>query len=172
VISKRNRYRIERRRDMPSWKLSMQHSALLPAGLVLAILIVAPVSTHALAGPTQAGPAFSVRQASAPPELEITFEEAAVVAADLTPGGDAVFWSVAREPQGYYQQIVRRQESVLVDALGEARFEPESGAVQLKSVWAVVDVTSGGFAVSAPPEFPLEEVAFPGRDSRSGLRGW
>ncbi|HUP21533.1 MAG TPA: hypothetical protein VNB06_01170, partial [Thermoanaerobaculia bacterium] len=89
---------------------------------------------------------FSARQASAPPELAVTFEEAAVVAAGLTPGGDAVFWIVAREPQGYYQQIVRRQELAVADVLEEARFEPEGGAVPLKSVWAVVDVASGGFA--------------------------
>jgi hypothetical protein len=39
--------------------------------------------------------------ASAPPELALTFEESAVVAAELTPGGEALFFSLVRVPLGY-----------------------------------------------------------------------
>ncbi|HSL83424.1 MAG TPA: hypothetical protein VLF66_11655 [Thermoanaerobaculia bacterium] len=140
-------------------------------GLAAALLILAPGAAQGLAGPTQDGPVFSLRQASAPGELELTFEEAAVLAAGLTPGGDAVFWSVAREPQGHYQKVVRRQGLAAVDALGQVRFEPDGAAVPLKSVWAVVDVGSGAFAVGAPPEFALEEVPFPGQGFEVGAPG-
>ncbi|HSL81913.1 MAG TPA: hypothetical protein VLF66_04005, partial [Thermoanaerobaculia bacterium] len=111
------------------------------------------------------------RQASAPPELEVTFEEAAVLAAGLTPGGDAVFWSVAREPLGYHQRVVESYGFAVVDALGEARFEPAEGTVLLKSVWAVVDLARGGFAVAGPPGFRLRQVPFPGRGFEVGAPG-
>ena len=94
-------------------------------------------------------PLFRAVEASAPPELAVAFEEAAVLAAELTPGGDAVFWSVGREPLGYLQRVVRHQGVAVVDAQGEARFEPETGAVLLKSVWAVADLETGAVAIAA-----------------------
>jgi hypothetical protein len=169
VISKRNQHLLQRRFCMTSWRLSMLHPA--TPGLAAVLLILAPGAAQGLTGPTQAGPELSVRQASAPPELEITFEEAAVVTAGLTPGGDAVFWSVAREPLGYHQRVVESQGLEVVDAVGEARFEPEEGTVLLKSVWAVVDTASGGFAVGAPERFHLREVPFPGRGFEVGAPG-
>lgn len=117
-------------------------------------------------------PLFRAAEASAPPDLLVTFEEAAVMAAELTPGGDAVFWSVAREPLGYHQRVVRRSGVVVVDALGEARFSLEDGgAVPLKSVWAIVDLESGAFAVAAPPGFRLRPLPFPGRAFEVGAPG-
>ena len=118
-----------------------------------------------------ADPLFRSGEASAPPELAVTFEEAAVVAAELSPGGDAVFWSVGREPLGALQRVVRHQGVVVVDALGEARFEPESGEVLLKSVWAVADVATGAFAIAAPPGFVLREIPFPGKGFAAGAPG-
>lgn len=156
---------------MASWTFSMLRPALVPASLVVVVLILAPAAVPGLTGPAQAGPTFSVRQASAPPELALTFEDAAVVAAGLTPGGDAVFWSVGREPLGYHQRVVRSEGIEVVDALGEARFEPEEGAILLKSVWAVVDTATGGFAVGAPERFHLREVPFPGRGFEVGAPG-
>jgi hypothetical protein len=116
-------------------------------------------------------PLFLSAEASAPPELLVTFEEAAVLAAELTPGGDAVFWSVGREPLGAVQRVVRHHGMAVVDALGEARFEPETGAVLLKSVWAVSDITTGAFAISAPPGFVLREIPFPGNGFAAGAPG-
>lgn len=149
---------------MPSWRLTIHSSALL---VVFGFLSVAvPATAQGLDRPV-----FALREASAPPELAVSFEEAAVLAAGLTPGGDAVFWSVAREPQGYFQRVVGRRGVEVVDALGEARFEPEDGAVPLKSAWAIVDLASGAFAVAAPPGFPLERVPFPGRAFEVGAPG-
>jgi hypothetical protein len=82
-----------------------------------------------------------------------------------------VFWSVAREPLGYHQRVVESQGLEVVDALGEARLEPEEGTVLLKSVWAVVDPATGGFAVGAPEGFHLREVPFPGRGFEAGAPG-
>jgi hypothetical protein len=123
--------------------------------------------------PQPAGtPLFRAAEASAPPEFLVTFEDsAAVVAAGLTPGSDAIFWSVGREPLGAVQRIVRHQGVEVVDALGEARFEPETGAVLLKSVWAVSDVTTGAFAIAAPPGFVLREIPFPGNGFAAGAPG-
>ena len=57
----------------------------------------------------------------------------------------------------------RRVESLPVDALGEAFFEVEDGGpVPDKSVWAVVDLLSGSFAIAAPGTFYLDESPFPG----------
>jgi hypothetical protein len=41
-----------------------------------------------------------VRAQSNPPDPVISFEATAVVAEGLTPDGEAVFFTVAREPQG------------------------------------------------------------------------
>jgi len=156
---------------MTSWMLSLLTAARRLTGLAAGLLLLAPGAAQGLTGPTPAGPLFSVRQASAPPELKIDFEEAAVLAAGLTPSGDAVFWSVGREPLGHHQQVVESQGIAVVDALGEARFEPREGTVLLKSVWAVVDVASGAFAVGAPPGFRLREAPFLGRGFDVGAPG-
>jgi hypothetical protein len=116
-------------------------------------------------------PLVRAGEASAPPELLVTFEEAAVLAAGLTPGSDAVFWSVGREPLGAVQRVVRHQGVEVVDALGEARIAPETGEVLLKSVWAVSDITTGAFAISAPPGFVLREIPFPGNGFAVGAPG-
>jgi hypothetical protein len=111
------------------------------------------------------------RVASAPAELAVSFEEAAVVASELSPGGEAVFFSVAREPQGYFTRIVRRSGVEGVDALGEARFEVSGGEVPLKSVWVVADVSTGAVSVAAPEGFTLRDVPFPGRAFEVGPPG-
>jgi len=113
------------------------------------------------------------RASSATPELTLSFEDLAVVAQDLTPGGDAVFFSVARIPRGYYNQVERFRSLELVDSFGEARYSPETddGSPPLKSVWAVVDLSSGAYAVGAPPGFVLQQVAFPGKAFEVGPPG-
>jgi hypothetical protein len=102
----------------------------------------------------------------------VKLEEASVLAAGLTPGGDAVFWSVAREPQGHVNRVVRRQGLAVVDAQGGARFELERREeVPLKSVWAVVDGATGAFAVAAPEGFALRVIPFPRRPFEVGAPG-
>ena len=138
---------------------------------VVVIAVWAPAGLEAQGQGGPATPLFGSAEASAPPELAITFEEAAVVAADLTPGGDAAFWSVAREPLGYLQRVVRHYGVEVVDAQGEARFEPDTGEVLLKSLWAVADIESGALAIAAPPGFVLRELPFPGNGFAVGAPG-
>lgn len=138
--------------------------------LALALWIAAtPGALHA-ATPVPLG-----STASAPPELPITFEEAAVLAAELTPGGEALFFSIARVPLGYSQRVERRVEVVPVDPLGEAYYElgaeRAGGGVPRKSVWAVVDLSSGAYGIAAPGGFVLDESPFPGNGFQVGAPG-
>ena len=126
----------------------------------------------AAAGPGDGGLYFGVQSASAAPELAVSFEEAAVAVSDVTPGGDVAFFSVARVPRGTFNEIVRRAQIVLADSLGEARFDLEDGQpVPLKSVWTVVDLSSGAYGVAAPEGFHLTEIGFPGQGFEVGAPG-
>lgn len=151
---------------------SRRSPAAVPARrFLLALLLGAFLPTTAEA----ATPWFDLRDASAPPELLVSFEEAAVVVAGATEGADVVFYSVAREPRGVYQSVVRRHGLAFADAQGEARFEVESelegGGVPLKSVWAVVDLASGAYAVAAPEGFLLQPVPLSGQAFQVGAPG-
>lgn len=89
----------------------------------------------------------------------------------VTPGGQAVWFSVAHERGEWLTSLVRRDDIVLDDdADGTVSFAVESGVPQL-SVWAVVDLASGRFAVAAPDGTPLREIDFPGNSVTRGPRG-
>jgi len=90
----------------------------------------------------------------------ISFEGEAVVAQGLSPGGQAVLFGMAREPQGFHTRVVRRQQLVLADAAGEARLELGQ-PVPTRSVWFVADLSSGAFRIAAPQGSPAKEIAFP-----------
>jgi hypothetical protein len=95
----------------------------------------------------------------APPALK--FESAAVVATGVSPGGHVVWFSVAREPQGFISRVVRREEVVEdLDKDGIVTFPVEEG-VPFKSIWVAVDLASGHFAIAGPPGYPLNEIPFP-----------
>ncbi len=125
----------------------------------------------AAAGPGDGGLYFGVQSASAAPELAVSFEEAAVAVSDVTPGGDVAFFSVARVPLGYVQKVVRFHRIEVADALGEARFDLDDPPVPLKSVWAVIDLSTGAYAVAAPDGFHLHEIPFPGKAFEVGAPG-
>jgi hypothetical protein len=144
---------------------------LLTWALVAVWAALVSAAAQAQAASVRAAPVFVGRAASAPPELAVSFEQASVVASELTAGGYVVFWSVALEPQGYFNRVVRRSGVAVADALGEARFDLEDGDVPLKSVWAVADVESGAFAVAAPAGFRLREIPFPGNAFQVGPPG-
>jgi hypothetical protein len=68
--------------------------------------------------------------------------------------------------------VERRVESLPVDALGEAFFELEEGArVPENSIWTVVDLSTGAFAISAPGSFFLDESPVPGNAFEVGAPG-
>jgi hypothetical protein len=156
---------------------------------VLALAVAATAVALALADPAAAAerpssPHALGRAASSAPELVVEFEEGEVFATELTPSGDAIFFGLAREPQGAFTRVVRRQGIELVDPFGEARLPVQvlqagSGGtggelvdrVPLKSVWAVVDLETGAFGIGAPSGFRLRELPFPGRAFEVGAPG-
>jgi hypothetical protein len=92
--------------------------------------------------------------------VTLRFEPGAVVAQGITPGAQVVWFSIAREPQGYISRVVRREDVVSADSEGRAVFPLAQGA-PFKSIWVAVDLADGRFAVAAPEGSPLREVDFP-----------
>ncbi len=105
-----------------------------------------------------ASPAFA--------EVSVAFEPVAVVARGISPGQQAVFFSVTREPIAFGVRVVRRLEVIAdEDGDGLVRYEVEAGVVRA-SAWWVVDLATGDAAVSAPEDFgvrwvPEEEETLP-----------
>lgn len=82
-----------------------------------------------------------------------------VLLEDATPEGEVIWFSVERAPTGYFVSVDIRRESTLADAEGtvSVRFEEE---VPTRSVWAVIDLTSGEFALASPSSYGLLEQPF------------
>lgn len=95
---------------------------------------------------------------AAQPALE--FGEDAVLAKGLTPGGPVAWFSVANERGEWLDVLVRRQVESTADAAGAATFTLEKPLPKL-SVWAIVDLTTGGFDLASPANDGLREVPFP-----------
>lgn len=97
--------------------------------------------------------------AAEPPEVE--FNEIEVLASGVTPGGRAAFWWLARGADGFTPWTARLSEVVIDDdgdgavSLGFEEGVPED------SVWAVVDLRSGEYALASPAAGPLREVEPP-----------
>lgn len=89
----------------------------------------------------------------------LDFEAQRVVLGGLTPSGNLAWYSISREPQGYSTRIVQRSGLATADALGGAAIELE-GDLAPVSVWVVVDLEGGGFAVGAPPATSFHDVGF------------
>jgi hypothetical protein len=91
------------------------------------------------------------------PKPTLDFETQRVVLRGLTPSGNVAWYSVSREPQGYSTLIAQRSGLLAADALGEAAIELEQD-VAPASVWVVVDLDGGGFAVGGPPVTSFRDV--------------
>lgn len=100
-------------------------------------------------------------------EPVISFGETSVRADGVTKSSKVVFFSVAREGQGYRVRSVARQETVEdTDADGAVSLDL-GAAVPFRSIWAAVDLTSGAFAVASPEGYAPVKLDFP----VAGLRG-
>ena len=97
----------------------------------------------------------------------ITFEPQAAVASGLTPGGQVVWFGVARESAEGVATIVRRDRIDTADAQGGARFDLDRD-VPYKAIWVAIDLTTGTSAVATPANFPLVEVELPLSDLLPG----
>jgi len=93
---------------------------------------------------------------------EISFEPEAVVARGISPKGQAVWFSVAREISRQSTNIVPRHAFTAdEDGDGAVRLEL-SQEVPLRSIWFAVDLATGETAVAVPDGFPLLEMDLPG----------
>ena len=98
--------------------------------------------------------------AAAPPE--VSFEPEAVVARGITPKGQAVWFSVAREISRRSIDVVPRH-AVTADEDGDGAVRLELGQeIPLRSIWFAVDLATGETAVATPEGFPLLEMDLPG----------
>jgi len=113
----------------------------LATAMVAAWLIAAPGITRA----AEAGP-------------QVSFEKRSVVASNVTPRGRVMFFGMAHEPLEYSVTYAHRVMTVEADAAGNSRLELDVD-VAPRSVWAVVDITSGRYTVAST--FPLSALPFP-----------
>ena len=97
------------------------------------------------------------------PQPRISFEEKAVVATGLTPGGTAAWFGVQRRVDADFSgEIVRLWDAGMVGADGSARIDLPT-PVSPRSLWTAVDVTSGEFDVAAPSGYRIARPEKPGR---------
>jgi hypothetical protein len=99
--------------------------------------------------PELAHPAWAQAGPSGP-RLLVT--EQSVTAAGMTPGGTVVWLGMARRVAEYEATFVRRQGTMQADAKGQVTL-PLTEAVPLQSIWAVIDLQSGGYATASPAGF-------------------
>lgn len=101
--------------------------------------------------------------AAAAVEPVLSFSAEAVTASGLTPGGQVVWFGVAREIAERSATLVRRDEVAIDDDRdGEVRLEL-GRPVPLQSIWVAVDLATGAAAVAAPEGYPLRRLDLPGR---------
>lgn len=91
----------------------------------------------------------------------LAFEDQAVVVSGVTPKGQVVWFSVAKQIEGYMAHFVRREE-ILPDADGDGsvRFELDR-AVPLQSIWVAIDLATGEAAVATPEGYSLRDASAP-----------
>ncbi len=100
---------------------------------------------------------------SNPPGPAITFDQTSVSVAGITPKGQAVLFSVAREiAEDDVATLVRRSQ-VLSDDDGDGVVKLDLGRdVPFRSVWVAVDLATGQVAAAAPQGYPLRLVKWRG----------
>jgi hypothetical protein len=112
-----------------------------------------------------AGSAFAQGN-SGKPDPKIAFEDAAVTASGLTPGKAVIWLGVEHAVDAAYSgDIWQHYNAGTAAADGTARLDLEHAPAPL-SVWVVVDLDSGAFAVTMPDGRPIKK---PGKPSRVGL---
>lgn len=96
-------------------------------------------------------------------ESPFRFEDSAVVVETGRADARMAVFGLERGRRGFMPYVDTHDQLVSSDASGTLRVEL-AGPVAEWSVWAVVDLVTGGYELGAPPEGPgLRQVAFPGR---------
>lgn len=89
----------------------------------------------------------------------LTLGLTSVTASGLTPSGSALWFGATRVGNGAFNQSSLVQKEVSADVTGWTEL-PLDGELPARSLWAVVDATSGAFAVAVPEGFDRLEEPF------------
>jgi hypothetical protein len=111
-------------------------------GLLALFLFLPAVETAAAGGPT------------------LTFGEHGVSGSGFSPGGQVVWFGLAKEVVAYEVTYVRHQQAGPADSAGQAALELGT-AVPRRSLWVAVDLASGAYVIATPPDFPLVQAELP-----------
>lgn len=109
--------------------------------------------------------------ASTSAQPAVSFSDDGVTLSGLTPGGPVAWISVSLEPTGVMNRVVPRQGYD-----GDLDYDgivtiPLGSRPALRSTWAVVDVTTGAYAVGTPEDFVSTPIVPGDRLQRArGLR--
>src|SRR3954468_4225430 len=96
-----------------------------------------------------AGTAFA-QQKPDKPGVALTFEDAAVMASGLTPGGAVIWFGVEHRIDAEYSgEMAQRYQVGTAAADGTARLDL-GRSIAPRSFWVAVDLGSGDFLVAAP----------------------
>jgi len=97
------------------------------------------------------------------PVLTLALERNGISISGLPPGGRVALMSLSRTAVDSIVRVERRDELLTDDdSDGVVRLELDGGPA-LRSVWVVVDLATGGWAVGYPEGFPGRELAIGGR---------
>jgi hypothetical protein len=103
--------------------------------------------------------------------MNLALEARAVAVAGITPMGLAVVVGVGRDRVAFSPRTVRFDQVVEADESGAARFElPDDQVVPDRSVWAVVDLATGSWAVAAPKGAEVRLIGSPARGLGAAAR--
>jgi hypothetical protein len=109
--------------------------------------------------------------AAKPPGVTVNFSGRTITASGLTAGGQAIFFAEAQEPGEYTMMTYSHYERFAdVDASGSAHVDISTDVVPT-SIWAVVDITSGEYTVTAPPGGATKSRPIHGGLLRKGAGG-
>ena len=103
-------------------------------------------------------------------QLEIAVEELSVTAKGLTPGGEVVWFGLTRVWMTGADKSRVVAQTATADAAGEARYDATEGVPRV-SVWAVVDLQTGGNALAVPEGMKARELRLPPGAFRRAVSG-
>jgi hypothetical protein len=110
-------------------------------------------------------------QSAGPKAPAITIQKTSITVDGLTPQGQVVWFSVAREVADDDVATVVSRSDVKTDEDGDGKVVWElEGEVPLRSIWVAVDLATGRFAAATPAGYPLRRVGFRGRGLARGTQ--
>jgi hypothetical protein len=122
-------------------------------------------SLQSLLSPLLLGSLLAATAAAQTPQQAptITFQPRSITVAGITPKGQALGFSVARELAEDDVATVVRRTQVLTDDDGDGKVEWDLDRdVPLRSIWVAVDLATGQVAAASPAGYPLRRVSWRG----------